>query len=98
MALGSYLLSAAPSLTFSERSEIYVDDTNLIVTRPNLTTAAAVHEELERSASAWAAGLNATGGALNPEKMQMDTRGLLLQGRQIEVRRATRPRHQDTLT
>jgi hypothetical protein len=48
--------------------EIYVDDTDLIVTHPNLTTAAAVHEELERSASTWAAGLNATGGDLNPEK------------------------------
>jgi hypothetical protein len=30
--------------------------------------AAAVHKELDRSASAWAAGLNATGGALNPDK------------------------------
>jgi hypothetical protein len=48
--------------------EIYVDGTDLIVTRPELTTAAAVHKELERSATAWAAGLNATGGALNPDK------------------------------
>ncbi len=53
---------------FNFLGEIYGDDTDLIVTCPNLTTAAAVPEELERSASAWAAGLNATGGALNPEK------------------------------
>ncbi len=38
------------------------------MTRPELTTAAAIHEELERSATAWVAGLNATGGALNPDK------------------------------
>ncbi len=30
-----------------------------------------MHEELERSASAWAAGLNATGGALNLEKCKL---------------------------
>ena len=47
--------------------EIYVDDTDLIVTHLNLTTAAAVHKELESSASA-SARLNTTGGALNPEK------------------------------
>jgi hypothetical protein len=48
----------------------YVNDMVLIVTRPKLTMAAAVHKELDRSASAWAAGLNATGGALklNPDK------------------------------
>jgi hypothetical protein len=48
--------------------EIYVDDTNLVITCPNLTTAAAVHKELERPARAWADGLNTTGGTLNPDK------------------------------
>ncbi len=38
------------------------------MTRPKLTMAAAVHKELDRSASAWVAGLNTTGGALNPNK------------------------------
>jgi hypothetical protein len=94
---GSWFISPINGTIINFLGEIYVEDTNLIVTRPNLTTAAAVHKKLEGSASAWAAGLNATGGALNPE-MQMDTRRLLLQGRQMEVRRTTRPRYQDTLT
>ncbi len=41
--------------------EIYVNNTDLIVTRPVFMTAAAVHKELDRSA-------NATGGASNPDK------------------------------
>jgi hypothetical protein len=65
---GSRFISPISGTIINFLEEIYVDDTDLIVTRPNLTTAAAVHEELERSASAWAAGLNATSGALNPEK------------------------------
>ncbi len=36
--------------------------------------------------------------SLKSRKMQIDTHGLLLQGRQVEVCCATRPRHQDTLT
>ncbi len=48
--------------------EIYVDNTDLIMTRPELTTAAVAHKELNRSASAWVAGLNTTGRALNPDK------------------------------
>jgi hypothetical protein len=65
---GSQFISPISGTIIDFLGEIYVDNTDLIVTRPNLTTAAAVHEELERSASAWAAGLNATGRALNPEK------------------------------
>jgi hypothetical protein len=41
---------------------------DLIVTRSELTVAAAVHKELNRSARTWVAGLNATGGELNPDK------------------------------
>jgi hypothetical protein len=41
---------------------------DLIATRSELMMAAVVHKELDRSASAWAAGLNTTGGALNPDK------------------------------
>ncbi len=41
---------------------------DLIVTKPELTMAAAVHKELDRSASTWVARLNATGWALNPNK------------------------------
>jgi hypothetical protein len=65
---GSWFISSISGTIINFLGEIYVDDTDLIVTCPNLTTAAAVHEELERSASTWAAGLNSTGGALNPEK------------------------------
>jgi hypothetical protein len=45
-----------------------VDDTDLIVTRLELKTAMAVQEELWLAAGAWSAGLNATGGAINPKK------------------------------
>ncbi len=65
---GSRFISPISGTIIAFLGEIHVDGTDLIVTRPNLTTAVMVHEELERSASAWAAGLNATGGALNPEK------------------------------
>ncbi len=65
---GSPFISPISGTIINFLGEIYVDNADLIVTRPNLTTAAVVHEELERSASAWAAGLNATGRALNPEK------------------------------
>ncbi len=48
--------------------EIYVDDTELIVTHPNLTTPKAVLEKLHNSADRWSSSLNSTGGAINPEK------------------------------
>ncbi len=49
---------------------IYVDDTNLIVTHPDLETSTAVLESLHSSAEAWSSGLNSTGGAINPDKSQ----------------------------
>ena len=45
-----------------------MDDTNLIVTHPNLTTPKAVLEKLHDLADAWSLSLNSTGGAINPEK------------------------------
>ncbi len=48
--------------------KIYVDDTDLIVTRPDLVSSADVQEELRAAAGAWSAGLNATGGTISPEK------------------------------
>jgi hypothetical protein len=48
--------------------EIYVDDTDLIVTHPDLETQEAVLESLYSSAEAWSSGLNSTGGAINPDK------------------------------
>ena len=48
--------------------EIYVDNTDLIITRPEFDTAARTQEGLRAAAWTWASGLNATGGAINPEK------------------------------
>jgi hypothetical protein len=48
--------------------EIYMEDTNLIVTWPELTTPEAVLDYLHVSADAWALSLNHTGSAINPEK------------------------------
>jgi len=48
--------------------EIYVDDTNLIVTHPDLETPEAVLKGLHLSAEAWSSDLNSTGGAINPDK------------------------------
>ncbi len=45
---GSQFISPISGTIINFLGEIYVDDTDLIVTRPNLTTVAAVHEELER--------------------------------------------------
>ena len=50
--------------------EIYVDDTNLIVTHPNLTTPKAVLEKLHDSVDPWSSSLISIGGAINPEKSQ----------------------------
>ncbi len=48
--------------------EIYVDDMELIITRPEFNTASHSQEGLCDAAWAWASSLNATGGAINPEK------------------------------
>ncbi len=48
--------------------EIYVDDTDLIITHPDLETQKAVLDSLYSSAEAWLLGLNSTGGAINPDK------------------------------
>ncbi len=48
--------------------EIHVDDTDLIITRPEFVTEQETQEGLRDATWAWASGLNATGGAINPEK------------------------------
>ncbi len=48
--------------------EIFVDDTDLIITRPDLVSSANVQDELREAAGAWSAGLNTIGSAINPEK------------------------------
>jgi hypothetical protein len=64
----SRLISPISGTIIDFLGKIYINNMDLIVTRPKLTMAAAVHKELNRSASAWAAGLNAIGGALNLDK------------------------------
>ncbi len=41
--------------------KIYVDDTDLIVTHPDLVSSVDIQEELRAAAGTWSAGLNATG-------------------------------------
>jgi hypothetical protein len=48
--------------------EIYVDDTDLIITHPDLETQEAVLDSLYSLAEAWSLGLNSTGGAIHPDK------------------------------
>jgi len=65
---GSRILSPISGSIIDFLGEIYVDDTDLIVTRPEFTTAQETQEGLKEAAWAWASCLNATGGAINPEK------------------------------
>jgi hypothetical protein len=65
---GSRILSPISGAIIEFIGEIYVDDTDLIVTQPELKMETAVQEELQLAAGAWSAGLNATGGTINPKK------------------------------
>jgi hypothetical protein len=49
---GSQLISPISGTIIDFHGEIYVNDTDLIVTRPKLMMVAVVHKELDRSASA----------------------------------------------
>jgi hypothetical protein len=66
--IGSRILSPMSGVIIDFLGKIYVDDTDLIVTCPDLVSSADVQEELRVAAGAWSAGLNATGSAINPEK------------------------------
>ncbi len=65
---GSRINSPISGTIIDFLGEIYVDDTDLIITRPEFTTEQETQEGLWEVAWAWASGLNATGGAINPEK------------------------------
>ena len=65
---GSRSVSPISGAVINFLGEIYVDDTDLIVTHPDLETPEAVMECLSSSADAWSSGLNSTGGAINPDK------------------------------
>jgi hypothetical protein len=66
--IGSRIISPISGAAINFLGEIYVDDTDLIVTHPDLETPEAVLEGLHSSAEAWSSGLNSTGGAINPDK------------------------------
>jgi hypothetical protein len=65
---GLRIMSPISGVAINFLGEIYVDNTNLIVTHPNLEMPEAVLECLNSSAEAWASGLNSTGSAINPDK------------------------------
>ncbi len=50
--------------------EIYITNTDLIITRPEMVTPSDTQVGLKDAAGAWASWLNASGGAINPEKSQ----------------------------
>jgi hypothetical protein len=62
---GSRIISPISGAIIDFLGEIYVDDTGLIITRPEFNTALRSQEGLCNAAWAWASGLNATGGAIN---------------------------------
>jgi hypothetical protein len=65
---GSRIILPISSAIIDFLGEIYVDDTDLIVTHPDLTTPKAVLEKLHDLVDTWSLSLNSTGGAINPDK------------------------------
>jgi hypothetical protein len=65
---GSCILSPMSGVIIDFLGKIYIDDTDLIVTHPDLVSSADVQEELRAAVGAWSTGLNTTGGGINPEK------------------------------
>jgi hypothetical protein len=65
---GSCIISPISGAIINFLGEIYVDDMDLIIMQPEFDTASCAQEGLCNTARAWASGLNATGGAINPEK------------------------------
>ena len=67
---GSHIISPISGAVIDFLGEIYVDDTDLIVTHPDLEMQEAVLDGLNSSADAWSFGLNITGGVINTDKSQ----------------------------
>ncbi len=67
-SFGSRIISPISGAVIDFLGEIYVDDTDLIVTHLDLDTPKTVLEGLHSVAEAWSSGLNSTGGAINPDK------------------------------
>ena len=65
---GSKLLSPISGKIIEFMGEMFVDDTDLIITRPDLRTGREVYEELQSAAWNWGMNLNSTGGGLKGAK------------------------------
>jgi len=65
---GASILSPMSLALIRFLGEMYVDDTDLTVTKPHYTSAMDVKEEAQASVDGWAYLLNSSGGSLNPEK------------------------------
>jgi len=65
---GSCLISPISGAIIHFMGQVYVDDTDLLVTDPELETAEEVAQEAQASLLGWGNPLNATGGSLNLEK------------------------------
>jgi hypothetical protein len=65
---GSSILSPISELLIRFLGEMFVDDTDLIITQPHYRTSNDVRLDVQKSVDMWAYLLNSTGGSLNPEK------------------------------
>jgi hypothetical protein len=93
---GSRIISPISGTIIDFLGEIYVDDTDLIITRPEFTTEKETPEGLRRAAWAWASGLNTTGRAINPEKKPLDICRVQMGKWQLVLCKTTGPTNGDT--
>lgn len=65
---GAQIISPISGLLLEFMGEMFVDDTDLIVMRPDLRSGREVYEELQSATWNWGINLNATGGGLKGQK------------------------------
>jgi hypothetical protein len=65
---GSRIISPISRAIIDFLGEIYVDNTDLIITRPEMVTPSDTQVGLKDAAGTWASWINASGGAINPKK------------------------------
>ncbi len=93
---GLRIISCISGAIIDFLGEIYVEDMDLIITRPEFTTEKETQEGLWRAAWAWASGLNATGRAINSEKKPLDICRVRMGKWQLVLRKTTGPTNGDT--
>ncbi len=76
---GSSILSPLSTILIKFLGEMFVDDTDLIVTQPHFRHAEDVQQELQQLVDAWANLLISTGGSLNPDKCLLTASGTIVQ-------------------